>query len=384
MSEKSTFAKTKIMKKTLLFLSLFASQYSLRAQTELASITPTTVLGVGNAYPFGDEAGDFVTFIYKNVAAFTMTVGNQIAFDLGALNDVPVTVDIYFSDLSSGYVVQGYTQVVPESQTPLNPYGNTTIGDYELRYTATTAFTHAAGNFAITFRNTNDFNYDQVLVYTNSSDPSGNFFGRNYEGGSLPATGSTFTASDFYEKTYIGGFKIFDIVPLPTLLTTFKASESGATNNLTWSSAHEDGGTTFHIERSADGKTYEEIGEMPARGSNSNYTFTDNAPLSGYNFYRLFITEAGGYESYSGTEIVRRNAALDAVLISPVPSQDKVTIMVTDAALLGQTAGLYDMHGSEIARVVLQAGNSLSLQDYAAGVYLLRLPNGLVHRLIKE
>ncbi len=161
----------------------------------LAGIIPQSVVRVGNCIPFGDDVDfGFTGFIYRNVAAFTLAPGDTIAFDLGAKNDRPIHRDIYLAaanknpdrpEVVDGNVVTqdvravSWVQVVSVAQTPKNPKGNTTVGDFELRYTAEAGFVFAGGGLIVGVGSgTTDDTCDQVMVTTTWKDRSSQFYAR--------------------------------------------------------------------------------------------------------------------------------------------------------------------------------------------------------------
>lgn len=163
-------------------------------------IVPASPTGVGNCIPFGNNTSfGFTGFIYRNVPAFNLAPGTQIAFDLGSLNDVDTRRNIYFAvaninpappihngfDITSsqGITALGWTQVVSDTQVPQNPKGNFIKDDYELIYTSEVSFSFPGGGLIVGFGGSPpgayaDFGCEQVLVATTSADASGNFYSR--------------------------------------------------------------------------------------------------------------------------------------------------------------------------------------------------------------
>ena len=178
------------------------------AQTTIASAIPVSGSGPNNCFPFG-RAGDwtpYMGFVYKNIGTFSMNVGDKIKFDLQAINDADLKRDIYFgktNDVTSPYTGITWTLVVPNTQLPVNPRGNTTVGDFELTFTATSAFSFSNSTFLIAFANPtpSDASCTQVLHAATASDPSNKFVGRFYRHTVL----TTITIGD---TGSLAGFKI--------------------------------------------------------------------------------------------------------------------------------------------------------------------------------
>jgi hypothetical protein len=58
-------------------------------------------------------------------------------------------------------------------------------------------------------------------------------------------------------------------------LHSFTGQQEGDVVWLRWESITEDGAQRYRIERSIDLRSWQEIGELPARGTPSVYTFAD-------------------------------------------------------------------------------------------------------------
>jgi len=224
----------------IILLMLLALSFNSNSQT-VVSVTPSSTTGVGNCYPFGGTTyyGAMMGFIYRNVPAFSVNVGDKIRFDMGAVNPTAVKRNIYFSaaninpaaysGTTQNVTATGWVQMVPETQTPLNPNGNTIQGDYELTYTATSSFTFGGGGFIIAFGGTppgtySDANCAQVDVITNSSDASGMFYKRFYStsflySGVLDASGDNSSLIGFKIDATSGAALNFDGVNDQAVIT---------------------------------------------------------------------------------------------------------------------------------------------------------------------
>lgn len=145
-------------------------------------------------------------------------------------------------------------------------------------------------------------------------------------------------------------------VPLPVELTSFTAEKKGNIVDLVWKTASEINNDYYTIERSVDGKHFDELGKQNALDGNAaisqQYAFTDRLPAKGVNYYRLKQTDLDGSFSYS--EIVNvRFDALPEVKIYPNPvdsylfvenniSDQIIKVSVTDAAGIMHNIGNID------------------------------------------
>ncbi|MGE0020968.1 MAG: T9SS type A sorting domain-containing protein [Draconibacterium sp.] len=184
------------LKSANISLKSASSTTTLHSGTSKVEVIAQSPTSTENCIPFGQNTEyGFQGFVYRDIPAFTMNVGDSICFDLGNTNDVPINRNIYFSaaninpapynGTSQGVAAVNWVLVVPESQTPINPYGNTIVGDFELVYVCTSSFSFPGGGFIIGFGATPPGTYvdngcEQVLNVTNSGDASGLFYCRFY------------------------------------------------------------------------------------------------------------------------------------------------------------------------------------------------------------
>src|SRR5512133_960172 len=146
------------------------------------TVAPTTVQP-GNCIVFGD--GRFWTpyagCVYKNIPAFQLQPGDILAFDTLAVNDADVQLDIGLAATSANgddLPVLPFPTVVHNTQTPANPRGDSTVGDYELQFTAEAPFAFPGGGLIIRFSNPSaayatDATCTPNIVGASSADASG-------------------------------------------------------------------------------------------------------------------------------------------------------------------------------------------------------------------
>ncbi|GEO07881.1 hypothetical protein [Segetibacter aerophilus] len=124
----------------------------------------------------------------------------------------------------------------------------------------------------------------------------GNTVSRSAEGFGDPFTGYNGTARIGSTQPYtIKSFYTYNSsTALPVVLKDFKASPLQEKVQLNWSVAQETNIEGYEVKRSGNGIQFSTIATVPARnnsGINSQYSFTDNNPLQGNNYYRLAIIE---------------------------------------------------------------------------------------------
>ena len=193
-----------------------------------------------------------------------------------------------------------------------------------------------------------------------------------------------------FPVTGFSGFFIQTIstTPLPVRILAFGAKQiTTSLNQVDWATATEDAGTQFTVERSADAKAFKLIGTVKGRDifAGSEYRFEDRAPLEGANYYRLKVGAPNGEESYSRTVLVRNTDIPAAVVeVFPNPAHDWVTIRCTAGALLGSNATVVDINGRVLKKLRLERETVLDVQQWAAGVYMLRLADGSAVRIVRK
>jgi Secretion system C-terminal sorting domain len=145
---------------------------------------------------------------------------------------------------------------------------------------------------------------------------TGNFTGGNntavvLNGGNLNLAGSI-TVGAGSTATGTGGVATFascsgggafcaNLVALPISLIYFKGSGGALSAKLEWATASELNFDYFDIEKSSDGTTFQSIAKVKGNGTTNlrhDYSFTDEKPLIGKNYYRLKSVDFDGYTEY--------------------------------------------------------------------------------------
>ena len=114
----------------------------------------------------------------------------------------------------------------------------------------------------------------------------------------------------------------------------FKAENTGEEVNLTWATSSEKNNDYFTIERSADGKLFEEVSRKQGAGNSNSkisYSVLDNQFVNKGSYYRLKPTDYNGHFTYSRNVMVKNNSGKDHIdllinSIAPNPVTDQFTI----------------------------------------------------------
>jgi hypothetical protein len=96
---------------------------------------------------------------------------------------------------------------------------------------------------------------------------------------------------------------------------------------LTWITAREENTLDFSLERSRDGRNWESIATLQAKGqdgSEQSYVFKD---ISGGGFYRVIANDVDGRKTYSA--IIKNNcSATNGLSMFPIPVRDMAQLQV--------------------------------------------------------
>jgi hypothetical protein len=121
--------------------------------------------------------------------------------------------------------------------------------------------------------------------------------------------------------------------PLPPLV--FTAVKQGSNALLKWTTTPDNKAKWFEVQKSLDGKLFLPIGLVAAKSSNStdpttDYTFVDQLPLPGTDYYRLKQIESIGHSMLSNTVSLNFTPPLN-VTIFPNPAIGFTEVIVTHA-----------------------------------------------------
>ncbi|MBF9222893.1 T9SS type A sorting domain-containing protein [Hymenobacter ruricola] len=161
------------------------------------------------------------------------------------------------------------------------------------------------------------------------------------------------------------------VLPLPVALVSFTAECRGTDVALSWRTASEKNSRGFEVQRAADGQKFTALSFVEGLGTSAtggSYAFTDRS-ATGAAYYRLRQVDADGTESYSPVATAScgtTGLAPARLTLLPNPAQGRVQVL----GATGGTVQLLDLTG----RLLRQqpAGETLSLEGLAPGVYLVR------------
>jgi|GEM_PF-2601791 len=172
--------------------------------------------------------------------------------------------------------------------------------------------------------------------------------------------------------------------PLTVRLADITATNVGSRHRVDWTTASEDLGDYFEVERSADGNDFTTLGTVQANATGSAYSFWDERPYSGTSYYRLKMMDAAGTATYSKVVSATLKGNGFAVHAFPNPATDKVTVTVSGATGNNQTIILTDVTGKTIKAVSVVSGTAqIDMTTLASGIYLIKYMDSNNNETIK-
>lgn len=180
-------------------------------------------------------------------------------------------------------------------------------------------------------------------------------------------------------------FDIGTFSTLPVELLSFTAIKQGNQAKLAWVTVTETNNAGFEILRSPDGQAWSKIGYVPGAGNSNiekDYEFHDMSPLRGNNYYRIRMVDTDNNFTYSD---IRALQFAGPTRVYPVPSRDKVLIESSDPVVTEMVAQLCDLQGKILRSILITSRQQeISLEGLAAGIYILKMPDGGIHKLVKQ
>jgi hypothetical protein len=144
-------------------------------------------------------------------------------------------------------------------------------------------------------------------------------------------------------------------------LANFTVQGTTAGNVLHWTAAAGEATSSFVIQRSADGVSWQDLTTISADFGQDGYAYADAAPLTGQNFYRLKMLNADGSTAgYSVVATIVTQTLSTTCRLYPNPFIDMISIASP----------------TPFSRVVLRdaLGRTLQVKEYGSGVNSAQIP----------
>jgi hypothetical protein len=183
-----------------------------------------------------------------------------------------------------------------------------------------------------------------------------------------------------------------DKITLPLILKSFSVSKQAKGNLIEWVTLTEINTKGFEIERSSNGRSYEKIGFVSSKGgssnSNHNYSFIDNSPANGINYYRLHIIDFDGKSAYSAIRALNNTIPFSANIVPNPVSSNKMNLVIRTIDAMYAEISIIDAGGKILLNKKLNivagySSNEISLVGLANGVYYLKIISAGIQTSLK-
>jgi hypothetical protein len=179
------------------------------------------------------------------------------------------------------------------------------------------------------------------------------------------------TLANFALSGGTSNFVSHSLGTLPVAFTRYDVQKRGNAALIQWATAQEQNSRDFTIERSADGNIYSSIGSVGAAGNSSvsqTYSFTDNAPLTGKNYYRLKQSDLDGQFIY--TQVKLLDFAAGSKLVWYLSGNRGVEVRLSNGG--NEYYSLIDINGRVLQKGRLSAG-AVTFAQLTSGLYTVKV-----------
>lgn len=138
-------------------------------------------------------------------------------------------------------------------------------------------------------------------------------------------------------------------------LLEFSVVQNGSKTDIKWSLSREPMGNYFTIEKSADGKNFSKLIDLPVTESGNlyeEYFETDYQPYPGVSFYRIRQTDEMGHAYYSEVLSMKFNAEQGQRQFSRLPDGEATLAHVRNAEGKEALFVLRDADGNDFYSVI--------------------------------
>jgi hypothetical protein len=331
----------------------------------------------GNASGTGWVVGKFQKNATGGAISHTYPVGDANYYTpvviTGAAGSVLTPGDIIVSTVTGDHPAIGYAQLNPAKS--VNRY-----------FTVQTAngITFNPGSLSMTL-NWNAADVDAGATTSNFVSAQ-NTGGNNWVNNTVSTPAATSIQVTGLGASINGSFQVAEFmgIPLGIKLENIAAVNIGKKNRIDWSAISEASGDYFELERSEEGIHFTKLAVVSAKGSESNYSYWDESPLNGINYYRLKMIGLNGGSSYSKTVSAKVNTGAAAtVTVYPNPVRDVVTVKVTGGTENGNIS-LVDLSGRTLRSMTVSAAETaIDMSSLPPGIYFIKYADKNLMETIK-
>ncbi len=291
----------------------------------------------------------------NNAVAVTVTSFNVTALDMDG-DDETLRERITFYGLNS-YTLESPTSISVSNVTG----GKVFTGSYDDYSNINTSAT----NLMVTNKYVNTNNFKMRIGGTNGSH----------------ASNKSERMSSLWFKSFTYNNPV--VAALPVNLLSFFAKKDNKGVILDWATSMEKDFSHFVVERSTDGRSFDEIATIFTDGNNStsakSYSYTDKSETAApVIYYRLKMVDVDARYKYSEVRVIRNSKNIDQAAVTIFPNPAVSELKVTVPAAWQNKAVTYSIYSSNGAivkqKITGQAAQTefISLAGMKPGIYILK------------
>ena len=166
---------------------------------------------------------------------------------------------------------------------------------------------------------------------------------------------------------------------LPVTFISFTAETTQKGNSLLWTTKDESNTKRFEVERSVDGVNFNKLSYLSSAISTNKYSFVDNSPLPGNNYYRIKLEKTDGSFIFSKIEKIATVYLNEFSLNGLYPNPVKGSAL--NIALVAPNKALLRLHITDVYGKILSTSThsteigsnsfSLDVSNLANGTYFI-------------
>jgi hypothetical protein len=169
---------------------------------------------------------------------------------------------------------------------------------------------------------------------------------------------------------------------LPVSLVSFDVVKKNSFSILKWTIASESNNKGFYIQRSVDNAIWEEISFVGGAGNSTNvktYSYQDNKPIKGKNFYRIKQVDYDGKNKLSGIRVLDfSNEVANVLSVYPNPAKGNAFVEFGEITSANAFLELITNDGKvaksfNITKAATNTVFPININGLAKGMYLLRV-----------
>jgi hypothetical protein len=183
-----------------------------------------------------------------------------------------------------------------------------------------------------------------------------------------------FDVSDFSEFWIHAGS-----VPLPVDILTFHANPCNTQACLQWTVGEEKNVSHYEVERSLDGNSFQFVGKVNATNE-SSYSFTDNMPYAGRNYYRLNVVDIDGKHNYSPIRSIDFTEGQWNIAILPTFSENGQYTLQSNKSI--RSVEIFTTNGS-LVQTIHNPSQNLNLSGLSSGMYFIKVSTSAESEVLK-